>query len=93
MATITKEQTSNQVEEILNNPYVLMLHNDDYNSFDHVISCLIKYCDHEFEQASQCAHLVHFTGQCDVKRGSQITIQKIYNKLKSNNLTVSVELA
>jgi len=93
MSTITREQTSVQVEEILSKPYILILHNDDYNSFDHVINCLVKYCGHQSEQASQCAHIVHFTGKCDVKRGDHETIQKIYGKLKSNGLSVTMEIA
>jgi len=93
MATITKEQVSVQIEDILGQPYILMLHNDDHNTFDWVIECLIKVCKHDFEQASQCAHLVHFTGKCDVKRGNQEIIQKMYNKLKSAGLSVTIEEA
>ncbi len=93
MSTITKEEVSTQVEDILSSPYILMLHNDDFNSFDWVIECLIKVCKHDFEQASQCAHLVHFTGKCDVKRGDQETIQKMYNKLKSAGLSTTMEEA
>jgi ATP-dependent Clp protease adaptor protein ClpS len=93
MSTITKEEVSVEVEDILSKPYILMLHNDNYNTFDWVIECLIKVCGHELEQASQCAHLVHFTGKCDVKRGDQETIQKMYNKLKSAGLSVTIELA
>jgi ATP-dependent Clp protease adaptor protein ClpS len=55
MGTITKEEVSVEVEEILSKPYILMLHNDNYNTFDWVIECLMKVCGHEFKQASQCA--------------------------------------
>jgi ATP-dependent Clp protease adaptor protein ClpS len=93
MGTTTKEQVSTQVEDILSKPYILILENDDYNTFDWVIECLMKICNHELEQATQCAHLVHFTGKCDVKRGDKETIQKMYNKLKSAGLSVTIELA
>lgn len=93
MSTITKEKLSTELEEKLGMPYILILHNDDYNSFDWVIECLIKVCGHDPLQAEQCAHLVHFTGKCDVKRGDKETITKMYNKLKGANLTVSMELA
>ena len=93
MATITKEEVSVEVEDILSKPYILMLHNDNYNTFDWVIECLMKVCGHELEQASQCAHLVHFTGKCDVKRGDHETIQKMYNKLKSAGLSATIEEA
>ena len=48
----------------------IILYNDDVNTFDHVINCLIKICEHTFMQAEQCAYLVHFTGKCSVKTGS-----------------------
>lgn len=48
----------------------IVLYNDDVNTFDHVIECLIKYCDHTDEQAEQCAILVHYKGKCTVKTGS-----------------------
>lgn len=93
MATITKEKVESSFKEKLGQPYVLILHNDNYNTFDWVIECLIKVCKHEYEQASQCAHIVHFVGKCDVKRGDKETISEMYEKLKSANLTVTMEFA
>jgi ATP-dependent Clp protease adaptor protein ClpS len=54
MSTITEKKTQSKVEEILSKPYKLTLHNDDRNSFEHVIESLMKICDHEYEQAAQC---------------------------------------
>ena len=48
----------------------IILYNDDLNTFDHLIYCLIKYCRHTAEQAEQCAMLVHYKGKCTVKTGS-----------------------
>lgn len=92
MATITKEQEITDLDEILSQPYVLILHNDDFNSFDWVIECLIKVCGHEHTQASQCAHIVHFSGKCDVKRGDKEKITGMYNKLKSAGLSVTMDM-
>jgi ATP-dependent Clp protease adaptor protein ClpS len=91
MATITKKKTKSKVDEILSKPYKLVLHNDDYNTFDWVITCLMKVCGHEFEQASQCAHIVHFSGKCDVKYGDIETISTMKDKLKSAGLSVTME--
>ena len=55
MATITKKKTSSKVESVLSKPYKLIVHNDDYNTFDWVITCLMKICKHEQEQVTQCA--------------------------------------
>ena len=61
------------IEEVFVAPdqeHELILYNDDVNTFDHVIKCLVKICEHSFMQAEQCAYLVHFTGKCSVKSGS-----------------------
>lgn len=47
-----------------------MLHNDDVNTFDHVIDTLVRVCKHDQLQAEQCAILVHYKGKCTVKTGS-----------------------
>ena len=91
MATITKKKTKSKVDEILSKPYRLVLHNDDYNSFDWVITCLIKICKHEQDQASQCAHIVHFSGKCDVKYGDLETISTMKDKLKNAGLSATME--
>ena len=47
----------------------LLVFNDDFNTFDHVIETLIRVCKHEVTQAEQCAHIIHFKGKCCVKKG------------------------
>ena len=91
MSTKIKEQVESKVEEILSKPYVLILENDDYNSFDWVITCLMKVCKHEYEQANQCAHIVHFKGRCDVKYGDYEEISEMKDKLKGAGLSVTME--
>lgn len=87
-----KEQTLSKVEEILSKPYKLVLHNDDYNTFDWVIKCLMDICKHELEQANQCAHIVHFRGKCDVKYGDYETISTMKEKLEMSGLSVTMEV-
>ena len=48
----------------------LIIYNDDYNTFDHVISSLVKVCKHEVVQAEQCTWIIHYNGKCSVKEGS-----------------------
>lgn len=86
----TKSLEKTQVEEITSKPYVLILCNDDYNTFDWVISCLVKICKHEYNQAEQCATIVHFKGKCDVKYGSKEEITEMKDKLKSSGLSVTM---
>ena len=91
MATITEKKSQSKADEILSKPFKLILHNDDYNTFEWVITCLMKVCGHEYEQASQCAHIVHFKGECDVKYGDLETISGMKNKLQSSGLSVTME--
>ncbi|MEM9674368.1 MAG: ATP-dependent Clp protease adaptor ClpS [Cyclobacteriaceae bacterium] len=48
----------------------LVVINDDYNTFDHVINTLIRVCKHTPEQAEQCTLIIHYKGKCAVKKGT-----------------------
>ena len=64
MATNPEHKEQEQVDVLSSKEYEIILHNDDVNTFDHVINCLIRYCDHPLEQAEQCAYIVHYRGKC-----------------------------
>jgi len=67
----TKQETEVLLDEEIGNISSLLLYNDDVNTFDHVIECLIRICDHDELQAEQCALLVHFKGKAVVKSGNK----------------------
>jgi ATP-dependent Clp protease adaptor protein ClpS len=69
----------------------LILFNDDVNSFDHVITCLMKICEHEMVQAEQCAWVVHTNGKCLVKTGSLDEVQTMCLKLVNQGLSAKVD--
>ena len=69
----------------------LILYNDDVNTFDHVISCLMRICSHELIQAEQCAWLVHQRGRCKVKNGSIKELRAMCEALLENGLTAQIE--
>ena len=69
----------------------LVLYNDEVNTFDHVINCLIRICQHDVVQAEQCAWLVHNRGKCKVKNGKLIDLRKMQNSLTQNGLSVQIE--
>ena len=48
----------------------LVVFNDDYNTFEHVINTLMRVCKHSPEQAEQCTWIIHHRGKCTVKTGS-----------------------
>jgi len=91
MKTITKKETKPKEKSTNINPYKLILHNDNFNTFDWVITCLIKVCGHNHDQAEQCAYIIHFKGKCDVKNGDFETISKMKKKLIDAGLSATME--
>ena len=91
-ATKPKESPEG-IEQVLVEPdkeHEIILYNDYVNTFDHVIQCLIKICDHTFMQAEQCAYLVHYTGKCGVKKGSLDELVPKCSALLEEGLTAEV---
>jgi len=87
----TQEEHKSMLEEVLAKENELILHNDDFNTFDHVIDCLIAICDHSVEQAEQCTYLVHYKGKCAVKRGSFDKLIPMKEALQDQKLTVEIK--
>ncbi len=70
---------------------VIVLYNDEVNTFDHVINCLVKYCKHALIQAEQCAWIVHYNGKCAVKHGPRPKLTPIASALLDKGLSVEIE--
>lgn len=85
----TYEETN--VAENVANTHTLLLHNDDFNTFDFVIKNLVEICKHNVEQATQCAFLVHYTGKTDIMHGEILELQFYKTALENQGLTVSVK--
>lgn len=89
--TITKEETKTKSKEKTDNGKVLVLHNDDENTFDHVIECLIQICKHTPQKAEESAMTVHTRGKCDVYKGDKNKLTKMMWALQIKGLLVTVE--
>lgn len=81
-----EEVLSELVEHSLGNLHEIVLYNDDVNTFDHVIECLVNYCGHDVVQAEQCSYIVHYNGKCAVKRGPKEKLIPIKNALIDQRL-------
>ncbi|AVM54313.1 ATP-dependent Clp protease adaptor ClpS [Capnocytophaga sp. oral taxon 864] len=79
------------ITEFLEGECHLILYNDNVNTFDHVIDTLVKVCHHTFEQAEQCAIIVHFKGKCDVKSGSYSFLKPLCTALLNAGLSAEIE--
>ena len=69
----------------------LILHNDDINTFDHVIKSLIDVCQHDPIQAEQCAFIAHYNGQCDVRKGLYESLLPVRDGMLRCGLQVTIE--
>jgi len=69
----------------------IILHNDDVNTFEHVIVSLMEICDHDPHQAEQCAWLVHYKGRCSVKRGDFATLRPLCQALCDRGLSADIQ--
>ena len=90
---MNREQFDGQADELTEKQDLLhlVLYNDDFNTFDHVIESLIDVCHHTPEQAEQCAIIVHHKGRYEVKSGSYKWLLPMKNSLIDRELTVSIE--
>ena len=70
---------------------ILVLHNDDYHTFDYVIDALIEICNHDTFQAEQCTLLVHYKGKCDVKKGSFSYLRPMKKALVQKDLKATID--
>ncbi len=84
----TKKESSSSVEN--SEIHEIILYNDDINTFDHVIDCLISICDHTPLQAEQCTLIVHYKGKCSVKSGTLFDLKPRLKKLIAADLTAEI---
>jgi ATP-dependent Clp protease adaptor protein ClpS len=82
-----KEKTLVLEEEVRK----LVLYNDNVNTFDWVIECLMEVCHHTEEQATQCAWIVHYKGRHPVLSGSFDYLVPRHNALAERGLSVNIE--
>ena len=89
--TTTETEVEEKVEVNQDEESKIILYNDHVNSFEHVIMCLVAFCDHGFQQAEQCATIVHYKGKCAVKHGSKEDMIERAKRLSEEQLTVEVQ--
>ena len=86
-----KVKPSDNNKDELSSLQELILHNDDFNTFDFVIDSLIEVCKHDPHQAEQCALVTHYKGKCAVKTGSFTELKPPSEELIRRGLSVTIE--
>lgn len=70
-------------------PYDVVLHNDEVNTFEYVIACLIKVLEIDARKAAGYALSAHEEGRCVVWSGARAEAALRARKLQAMSLTVT----
>ncbi|MCA1747188.1 MAG: ATP-dependent Clp protease adaptor ClpS [Bacteroidales bacterium] len=73
------------------NVSILVLHNDDVNTFEFVMGALEEVCAHTVLQAEQCAMITHYKGKCEILKGEISELKLVRNELVSRGLSATIE--
>ena len=91
MDELFSPQYSEETDEVLDIEQAIVVYNDDVNTFNHVIDCLMKYCKHDPLQAEQCTWFIHTKGKYDVKHGPFEELVPIKQALNENGIDAKIE--
>ena len=69
----------------------LVLHNDDFNTFEWVIDALVEVCKHSYEQAEQCSFIIHHKGKYAVKHGPFERLKPMKDAITERGINATIE--
>lgn len=87
-----EEQLLEEIQTDTDDPYQLIVWNDDVNTFDWVIVTLMEVCHHTYEQASQCAWIIHTKGKYAVKKGSYDYLKPMCDAITERGIGATIEV-
>jgi ATP-dependent Clp protease adaptor protein ClpS len=73
-------------------PYQLIVWNDEVNTFEWVIQTLIEVCGHSEEQAEQCAWIIHYKGKYAVKNGTYDDLKPQCDAITERGIGATLEV-
>ena len=76
----------------LDEPYNLIVWNDEVNTFEWVIETLVEVCGHSAEQAEQCALLIHTQGKYAVKHGDYDELKPMCDAITDRGINATIEV-
>lgn len=88
----TEFQEEILTETAVEDNYSLIVWNDDINTFDWVIESLMEVCGHSFEQAEQCAIIIHHHGKYAVKEGSFTKLRPMCDAITDRGINATLEV-
>ena len=88
----TKESDETDLLTEVESPCQLIVWNDDVTTFDWVIQTLMEICSHTFEQAEQCAMIIHTKGKYSVKEGSYDFLKPMCSAITERGIGATIEV-
>jgi ATP-dependent Clp protease adaptor protein ClpS len=89
--TDIQEQEFTEILEDIDNPFHLIVWNDEVNTFEWVIETLVEVCKHSYEQAEQCAYIIHFRGKYSVKQGGYEDLKPMRDAITERGIGATLE--
>lgn len=89
--TQIQEQELIEVLEDIDKPFHLIVWNDEVNTFEWVIETLMEICQHSYEQAEQCAFIIHFKGKYAVKHGGYDNLKPMRDAITERGINATLE--
>jgi ATP-dependent Clp protease adaptor protein ClpS len=89
--TKTDLQEDILTETLVDEPYQLIVWNDEVNTFEWVIETLVAICGHTTEQAEQCAMIIHTKGKYAVKQGDYNDLKPMCDAITERGISATIE--
>lgn len=90
--TGTKRYEDTDVLTSNDEPFSLIVWNDEVNTFEWVIETLKEVCGHSTEQAEQCAYLIHYKGKYAVKNGDYDELKPCCDAITERGIGATIEV-
>jgi len=91
MSTLIEINQDLELLEKIEKERQLVLYNDDHNTFDWVIECLISILGYSSTRAEQLTLIVHFKGKATIKSGSFEELSPYKDSLNDKGLNSVIE--
>lgn len=71
--------------------WVVVMHNDNHNTYDHVVDCIMDICGYGYLQSVQIATIIDSAGMCKLMEDNYETCSTVHRELLRQGLKVMIE--
>jgi ATP-dependent Clp protease adaptor protein ClpS len=86
------EAEDTEILTATDDPFSLIVWNDEVNTFEWVIETLMEVCGQSLEQAEQCAMIIHTKGKYAVKRGAYDDLKPLCDAITDRGIGATIEI-